>query len=292
MRVRVPASSANLGPGFDCLGLAWELYDEIEFLPAEDRLHISGCDARYQNEGNLAWLAYRGTLERCGKAPCGLEIRFGPAGIPVSRGLGSSAALIVAGVLAADALEGLGLGRQEIFEIASVLEGHPDNAAPAVFGGLTASLSRGERVVTRRFPLSPQLRFTALVPPFPLSTREARAALPPRIPREDAVFNLSGTVLLLRALEEGDEELLGLCLEDRLHQPFRYPLIPGAGRAADLAEEQGAAGVCISGAGSTLLCFSLGEERTRGLREVCRRELPGWRVLSLRPELQGAAILP
>ena len=140
MIVRVPASSANLGPGFDSFGIAWKLYNEIRFELAEEGLSISGCDERYRGEDNLACVAFTRVLQSCGRERCGLRINFEKTEIPVSRGLGSSAALITAGVLAANALCDLGLEKSELFDIATSVEGHPDNIAPAMFGGLTVSL--------------------------------------------------------------------------------------------------------------------------------------------------------
>ena len=175
MIVRVPASSANLGPGFDSFGIAWQLYNEIDFQITEDGFSISGCAEQYQNENNLACRGFRRVLERCGIPYTGVSIRFGRCAIPVSRGLGSSAALIAAGVTAANELYELGLSRSELLLLATEVEGHPDNVAPALYGGLGVSAMDGGRAITRRFPLSDRLHFAALVPPFELSTALSRS---------------------------------------------------------------------------------------------------------------------
>lgn len=290
MRIRVPASSANLGPGFDSFGLAWQLYNEIEVEHAEE-LRIEGCDARFRGEDNLVWRAYAGALRACGRQAGGAHIRFLRGEIPVSRGLGSSAALIAAGVLAADRLNRLSLGQDELLDLATAVEGHPDNVTPALLGGLTVSLMDGDRAVTRRFPLSDRLRFTLLIPPFELSTALARSVMPPSVRMEDAVFNLSRAALLLRALGDGDGDLLRLALDDRLHQPYRRGLIPGYDAARDAAEALGALGLCISGAGSTLLCFSDREDFPAALQRDLARRLPDWRVTAARPDHRGACAL-
>lgn len=291
MIVRVPASSANLGPGFDCFGLAWELYNEIEFALTDGPLEISGCDARYQNADNLSCRAFRRAVEAAGKSAPGLRIRFLDCEIPVSRGLGSSAALIAGGVLAADRLCGLGLSREELFEIATEIEGHPDNVAPALFGGLTVSAMDGKKPVFRSFPVSGKLRFAVLIPPFELSTAKARAVLPATVGRADAIFNVARGALLLHALGEGDAALLPLAMEDRIHQPYRLPLIEGFETARAAAADCGAAGFCISGAGSTLLCVSDEESFAARLERRMAAALPGWRVRAVRPDAEGAVIL-
>lgn len=291
MRVRVCASSANLGPGFDCFGLAWQCWDVIEFLPGGSGLEIDGCEERFRNSENLAYRAYQATLRAAGAEDAPLRVRFLDSRIPVSRGLGSSAALITGGVIAANALRGLGLSKEELLAIATRLEGHPDNIAPALFGGLTVSAMDGDRVVTAAFPLSPSLHFTALVPDRELSTELARSVLPDTLPRADAVFNVGRAALLLKALEQGDTALLRVGLQDRIHQSCRKKLIAGYDGAEALAMSLGADGVCISGAGSTMLCTAADPDFGGRLAAAAREAFPGWQVLPLSPDMQGAVII-
>ena len=290
MIVRVPASSANLGPGFDSFGIAWQLYDEIDFQIAEDGLAISGCAEQYQNEDNLAYRGFRRVLERCDVPVGGVAIRFGRCAIPVSRGLGSSAALITAGVTAANALYELGLSREDLLLLATEVEGHPDNVAPALYGGLGVSSMDGGRAITRRFPLSDRLHFAALVPPFELSTTLARSVLPAAVPREDAIFNISRGALLLRALGDGDAELLNFAMDDRIHQSYRAKLIDGFKTARIEAQECGAAGICISGAGPTILCVAERPDFSSRMETALELALPGWEFVELTPDLDGARI--
>ena len=203
MIIRVPASSANLGPGFDCFGIAWQLYNELEFTTGNSGLKITGCDKRFRGEDNLAYKAYCAALERYKIKPQPLKIRFLNCDIPISRGLGSSSALLVAGVLAANALHDLNMTQAELLSVATALEGHPDNVAPAIFGGLTASAVEAGIPLSVRYPLSDKLYFTALIPPFELSTELSRKALPHSVPRADAVFNVSRAALLLSASAAG-----------------------------------------------------------------------------------------
>ena len=290
MIVRVPASSANLGPGFDSFGIAWQLYNEIDFQLTEEGVSIEGCAEEYRNPDNLAYRAYHRTLRRCGVPFTGVAIRFMRCAIPVSRGLGSSAALIVAGVMAANELHELGLTRQEMLLLATEVEGHPDNVAAALYGGLTVSAMDGGRAITRRFPLSGRLNFAALVPPFELSTELARSVLPAQLPREDTVFNVAHAALLLRALGDGDAELLNFAMDDRVHQAYRAKLIDGFKTARIEAQECGAAGICISGAGPTILCAAERPDFSSRMETALELALPGWEFMELTPDLDGARV--
>lgn len=252
--IKARATSANLGPGFDCLGIAWELCNTIEFDEC-GMLFIEGCEERFLNDGNLAVRAFKSTLNQCGIPFTGVSIRFDETNIPISRGLGSSSALIVAGIRGANELYRIGMSKDEMFELASVLEGHPDNVAPAIYGGLTASLLKDGKAVKAQFPVSDSLHFTALIPDFELQTSLARSVLPENISRQDAVFCTARVAMLLKAMETGDLELLKIALEDRLHEPYRCKLIPGYEEIKSQVDAQGAC-LCISGAGPTLLVIS------------------------------------
>lgn len=291
MKFRIPASSANLGPGFDCFGIAWQCYNEIEFIPREEGLVISGCNEKYRNEDNLAYKAYHAAMTWAGQRESGLEIRFGRTDIPVSRGMGSSAALIVGGVVAANAIHGLELSGSELLAIATSVEGHPDNIAPALFGGFTVSAMDGIAAVTTHFPISEKLFFTLLIPDFELSTELARSVLPEAVSRQDAIFNISRSALLIKALERGDRQLMRIALEDKLHQPYRTKLIQGFETAEAAAKKLGAMGICISGAGSTLLCIADRPEFSAEMEEALKESLPGWKVLGVKPDLQGVKMI-
>ena len=178
-----------------------------------------------------------------------------------------------------------------MLDVATAVEGHPDNIAPALYGGLTVSLMDGEHAVTRRFPVSDRLHFTLLIPPFELSTALSRSVMPREVGMKDAVFNLSRAALLPRALADGDAELLRLGLDDRLHQPYRFPLIEGCDRAAGLARKLGAVGLCISGAGSTLLCIAEDPGFAPRMKAGMGDALPDWRTEAVEPDLSGAAIV-
>ena len=290
MLVTVPGSSSNLGPGFDCLGIAWDLYDRIAF-EASDAPVITGCEDRFRGPENLAYRSFAAAFSEKGLPVPGVRISFGRCDIPVSRGLGSSAALIAAGAAAANEIGRLGMTKEELFALCTRIEGHPDNLAPSLFGGFTAATCENEKVVSVRLSLHPSFRFLAVIPDFELSTALARRALPATLSREDAVFQLSRTALLLHALAEGDMELLRFSMRDRLHQPFRLPLIPGAEEVFAEAEKAGAA-ACISGAGSTILLAAGSDETAEKLRVSLQGRFPSWRILQPEPDSEGLRILP
>lgn len=290
--IQVPATSANLGPGFDSFGCALALYNTYTFEQISGGLEIYGCDEEFRNRDNLSVVSYRYAMEALGlpMEPLSLTI---DAHIPVCRGLGSSSAMIIGGVMAANALHGSPLSREELLRLCTVVEGHPDNLAPALYGGMTASLMRDGMPITACFPLSERLRFFALVPPFHLSTQTARAVLPQRVPFADAVFNVSHAALLLRALETADIDMIALALDDRLHQPYRKGLIEGYEVAEQTAKGCGVRAFCISGAGPTCLCVADNDEVGDRLIAAVRQQpaLAGWEVLSLRVDTEGAKIL-
>ena len=252
--VRVPASSANLGPGFDSVALALDLVNELEV-----ELTAAGLELTVEGEGQAALprdasnLIVRAALRlfrELGAKPPGLRLRSINR-IPLGAGLGSSGAAIVTGLLAADAVVGAGLARDELLKIASDLEGHLDNPAASIYGGLVLV---GEGPLVCQVPIA-NLQVAVVVPELDLPTLEMRRALPCNAPLVDAVFNLGRVTMLVEALRRADYELLSRVMEDRLHQPYRTPSIPGyeAARAAALAA--GAAGVALSGAGPGLIAF-------------------------------------
>ena len=288
--VRVPATSANLGPGFDCLGLALDLYARFDFELLPRGLAITGCREEDAGEDNLVYRAYIHTLKAFGLDAQGLRLRI-DSDIPLSRGLGSSAACVAGGILGAAALHGLSLSDGEALKLASELEGHPDNAAPAIFGGLRVSLTEDGRALSLPCAVHPALRFLALVPDFELRTADARAALPQSVSLKDAVYNLSRTAFLLKALEGGDPELIRLAMKDRLHQDARFRLIPGAAALKERMEQLGAAACCLSGAGPTMLCLYTGDDFLGRAMEAVRTDFPRFDPRPLNLCGEGGAVL-
>jgi len=288
--VRVPATTANLGPGFDAFGCALKLYTDVTFEEMEAGLEITGCDEAYTGPDNLAYVSYCAVLASLSEEVRGVKIHI-ESNIPICRGLGSSAALLVAGAMGANVLRGNRLSTQGLLNITNAMEGHPDNLAPAFFGGLTASMVDNGLPVTVSFPLHPGWEFLALVPDFHLPTVQAREVLPTQIPRADAVYNISHGALVLKALELGDEKLLRTAMQDRLHQPYRKNLIRDYSQIESLVRTMGAA-FCLSGAGPTLLCIT----RDEALEEKLAAKLKdtanaNWQILPLHIDFEGARII-
>lgn len=288
VKVTVPATSANLGPGFDCLGIALSCYATLWAEATPGEISIAGCPAEYCGPDNLAWRAFE-LARKTFNLPGGARLRL-TSDIPVARGMGSSAALTVAGLCAAWALYRDGLPLPELLALATQLEGHPDNAAPALMGGLQSALVDAQGVHTVSHPMHASFHLMALVPPFELATKEARAALPATITRADAVFNMAHTLAVLDALREGDGVRLGRAMKDRLHEPYRYPLIKGGTAVRDLALSAGADAVCISGAGPTLLAFYREGTFPGRIGHLLAQRAPEWAALPLSVDRQGARV--
>jgi len=255
--VRIPATTANLGPGFDCLGLALTLYNRVEMdrLPSGLSIEIEGEGAASLPKGtsNLVYRSTNALFDRIGQRPPGLRLRLINA-VPLMSGLGSSAAAVIGGLMAANALAGTPLDQHSLLALATEIEGHPDNVAPALFGGLVAVSSHEGQVLYARPAIAP-LKVVVVTPDIHLSTAMARRILPDQVSRADAVFNVGRAVLVTLALQTGDFDLLGRAMHDRLHQPYRARLIPGLDSVFEAARAAGAAGVAISGAGPSVVAF-------------------------------------
>ena len=271
-RVRVPATTANLGPGFDCLGLALNLWNESLFELAGYGVVVAvegeGAAGLPRDESNLVAQAFLRLCEEAGvAAPAGLRIHCHNR-VPMSSGLGSSSAAIVAGLLGANTLMGRPFDRGRLLELAAEVEGHADNVVAALLGGLTIVVQKDDRLLTKKI-LVPEVHVALAVPDVAVSTRSARAGLPTQVTMKDAVFNLQRTPLVVEALRTGDYELLSQVMDDRLHQAARLKMIPGGKAAWHAALSAGAAAVAVSGSGPSLIAFvSLATDATRIARAM------------------------
>jgi homoserine kinase len=264
--VRVPASSANLGPGFDALGLAFGLYLTCRFAPAPVlSITVEGRDAAdiSTGEDNFIWQTAVRVATDLGRAmpPVALAIEND---IPLGKGLGSSAAALTAGVVIADRMLGLGWPIARILDEAARLEGHPDNVAACVLGAIVASAIDGHGIARAvRLDIPARFGVAVVVPDFILPTKEARAALPEQYSKADCIFNVQRSSLLIAALATGNVSAFPAALEDRLHQPYRAKLVPGLEEMLKL-RAPGLLGCALSGAGPSILVFF-----ERGCEEVC-----------------------
>lgn len=293
VRVRVPATSANLGPGFDALGLALGLHDDVVVRVTDEpglSVDVAGMGAATvaRNARNLVVRSMRATFDKLGSRPRGLEVVCANR-IPHGRGLGSSAAAIVAGVVAARALVVGGPERLDdaaALALASEMEGHPDNVAACLYGGLTIAWADGDGVHAAALDVSKMLAPVALVPGSTSSTKATRKLLPENIPHRDAVASAGRAALLVEALRDRPDLLLA-ATEDRLHQPYRAEAMP---RSAALLAELRDAGIpaVISGAGPTVLALTTAANREQALGFERR----GWSAMALDVDREGASVIP
>jgi homoserine kinase len=273
--VKVPASSANLGPGFDSLGMALSLFEWISMKPSETtRITLVGdnLDGVSQDKTNLVYVVAQSVFNKAGIELPELDIGI-RSDIPLTRGLGSSASAIVGALVAANSLIGNRLSDDELFQMATALEKHPDNVGASLFGGIIAAAWDGSRAEYVRIEPPAGMDVMVAIPEFELATKKARNVLPEQISLSDAVFNVTHSSLLTAALALGRLDLLSHAMRDRLHQPYRAALIPGMERILSEATDHGALGAVLSGAGPTLLLLARSEHSHNGQLEAFVQEV-------------------
>lgn len=290
--IRVPGTTANLGPGFDCLGAALTLYNQFRFTSLDtddERLKIavtgSEADRVVTDESNLSYQAFVKLYEHLGQTPPPVAIDI-ELGVPLARGLGSSATAIVGGLMGANQLAGEPLSQAEVMQLAIAMEGHPDNVVPALLGGAHLAATQGEEWVICDLPWHRDIVPVIAIPDFELSTAEARKVLPAEYSRADAIFNAAHLGLLLRGLETGNGSWLAAGLDDRIHQPYRKTLISGYDTVRSAALAAGAYGMVISGAGPTLLALSSPDSAS----EVAAAMTSAWQDLGIMAEARSIEI--
>ena len=287
IRVKVPATSANLGVGFDCMGLALDWQGVFTFCFDGPEFMISGCPKAYQNKDNLVYHAFARTLMALGKRVPVVQIHIDTP-IPVARGLGSSASCIVAGVLGAVAYSGQKLPLQELLRLATLLEHHPDNVAPALYGSLCASFMENGMPYTAQFAVHEKFRFVTIIPDYEVRTEEARRILPSDMSYADAIYQMGRCATLGKALESGDEEMVRHACIDRMQEPYRSRLIPEYDEVKRLCMDLGALAFVISGSGSTMLAVCTADTGGKLCRQLSER-FRSWQVLELKAAAEGGA---
>ncbi len=304
--VKVPATTANLGPGFDCLGLALPIYNTItveETIMPGTGIEINIIDETHEqdlisiptDENNIVYKAIELLYNSIGQTPSELKITI-KTQIPIARGLGSSASIIVGGLIAANELLGRPADEAALLSIATEIENHPDNITPAVVGGfVVSSLEEDGSVVYSKINWPKDWNITVCIPDYELSTSIARSVLPAEVPLKDAIFNLKHTAMLVQAVNTHDEKLMKIALDDRLHQQYREKLIPGLVEIKEaLKHEENVLGVVISGAGPAILVISYGNNLNK-IRETVSKV---WldmnvksKILTLQVEEHGAKVI-
>lgn len=284
LHIKTPATTANLGCGFDSIGMALKLYNELWIEETDGRLEINLISEHRSsiplNENNLIYRTIKDFYSCIGKKAPNVRM-YQKDCIPMTRGLGSSAACIVSGILAANALSRAKKTSDELLRYAARIEGHPDNAAPAMLGGIVVGAMNEKELRYVRLETPKDLRFAAIIPSFSLSTEKARKLLPKMIPHKDAVFNASRAGLLIASLIEHRYDNLHMALDDRLHQPYRKEIIPDFENIFKKAKEYGARGVFLSGAGPTIIAVLSKNESFEHNMENYLRPLKGGWVLNI-----------
>lgn len=298
--VSIPASTANLGPGFDTVGMAFSLYSSVEMSVAEKTvIELVGPELQGlpQNKSNLLYEVAADLFREAGQAVPELHIRAS-SDAPLTRGLGSSAAAIVGALVAANQLAGQPFSREDLFRMASWREGHPDNVGASLFGGVVvASMpeNEDEPIPFVRFAPPEALHILAIIPNAPLSTEKARNVLPTLYSKQDVIYNVGHSSLLVAALAHGRLDLLSQAMKDRMHQPYRAKLVPGLSEILAGANEHGALGATLSGAGPTILCFYQTEADLGRLspfvEQVMSEQGVAYRAMQLKPDHHGAQVV-
>lgn len=276
MKIRVPATTANLGPGFDILGLSLNLYNYFSLGEKDGKETIA----------DKAFIYFYNYIK---KSPPNKKVKITKCEIPISRGLGSSATLIVGGLVLGNELEGRPLSDEELLKLATEIEGHPDNVAPAIFGGLVLSKSTKEKIIYKRYEIDENLGFLAFVPQYELSTSMARKVLPAMIKKEESIENTANTAFLILSLIEKDYKNLKYFLKDNIHEPFRKKLIPDYDNIKSLEDFENVLGVYLSGAGPTMMAIS--NEPEKVLEKLDKEKFKNIEIKNLRPDNEGYKVL-
>jgi len=290
--IRVPGSTSNLGPGFDSLGIALRAYNRVEVTPRAGRAPRITSKIGDSDRGPATQLiaeAARAFSRRARKPIPGFDIHLS-GDVPIARGLGSSVTVRLGTIAALNVLSGNPLSREVLFDVVAQLEGHPDNAAPATFGGFTASGMIDGKARCVRFAVPTRFRFVTLIPDFEVPTPEARRLVPHAFSKADAIHNLTRTALITAAFAQGDAEALRGVFDDRFHQPYREALIPQLTRVLRAGCRAGAIGGWLSGSGSTIICLAADEKPTEAIGQAMLKALPGSEIRILAADSSGYRI--
>jgi homoserine kinase len=291
--IRVPGSTSNLGPGFDSLGIALRVYNRIEVTRTSasgPRITSPIADSAREPATQLIAEAARAFFRKTRQRSFGFDIHLS-GDVPIARGLGSSVTVRLGTIAALNEATGGKLPRLDLFQIVSDLEGHPDNAAPATFGGFSASAMIQGEARCVRLAVNPRFRFVTLVPDFEVPTPEARRLVPATFSKADAVHNLTHTAVITAGFAQGNAEVLRGAFTDRIHQPYRQALIPQLPKVIRAGERAGAVGGWLSGSGSTIICLAPTPDAAPAIAKAMLQCMPGAEVFTLAADPTGFKVL-
>ena len=294
IKVRVPASSANMGAGFDTLGVALGLYNRIEIEEIPEGLEVINKNAPNfipKDTNNLIYRSMMCLFDHVGYQPKGYRITQNSR-IPMTRGLGSSSACIIGGMLGANVISGRQLSYSEIIHLAAKLEGHPDNVGPAMYGGFCVSLTDGDKTIIKSTKLQNHIKFAAIVPDYYMATRKSRGVLPQEVEFRDAVYNIGHASMFQAAMTSGDMEALKISAKDRLHQDYRKGYVEGMEDIFNKTYSLGSNATYLSGSGPTIMSVLSGgyDEFRDGMQKYFYENSPGWRCIILSADNVGAVV--
>ena len=287
IKVSVPATSANLGPGYDCLGIALDEYCVVTFDKLTDGLSITGCEESYCNADNLIYQAFCRACNYMGVEVPALSMHV-ETNIPYARGMGSSATCIVAGITGANAMFDHRMNKYEIFDVATQMEGHPDNIAPAIFGALCVSFMDKDKPNMIRYGIKQELIFVTMIPDYEVPTKKAREVLPTQMSYAQAVYQMGRTAALAKALEIGNALVIAKACSDQMHEPYRKTLIPEYEQVKVLCEDLDAITMFISGSGSTMIALANDQKVAERLKEAVSKRYPSWDIRLLHATYDGS----
>ena len=289
--VRVPATSANVGCGFDSLGVALTLYTTFKFEKLDSGLEFVGFEERFSNENNLVYQTLLTTLKKLNKKISGVRISI-ENDVPISRGLGSSSTCVVAGIYGAYLLTDTPIDKPEIFTLANEIEGHPDNVSPAIFGSLSSSCTTDSKeAVTVRYEVDERFNFLALIPNFETSTEEARKVMPKEINLQDAIYSMSRIGSVIKAFETYDLELLKKVMGDNIHEPYRNKIIHEYHEVREICEKIDSSAFFISGSGSTLMNIVSDTNNIEKIKTELAKLKYNWQAILLKVDKEGTVVL-
>lgn len=295
VKIKVPATSANMGPGFDSLGIAVGMYNSIELTETGAGFTVvTGKDRREVpvNDYNMIYRAITTVFDKVGYNSEGVRISQN-SNIPVTRGLGSSSACIIGGMLGANVISGRKLNYGEILDLAASMEGHPDNVTPALYGGFCTSVYDGGKVYFTTTKITMPIKVAVMFPDYPMQTRESRKVVPDNFSKNDAIYNISRASMLVSALTSGQVELLKVACQDRLHQQYRLGYIHGGEELMNLTYNFGAYATYLSGSGPSLVSFIAADNDSfaRNINNYFNNELVGWKCRILPIDNVGSVVL-
>ncbi|TCO69679.1 homoserine kinase [Marinisporobacter balticus] len=291
-KIKVPATTANMGPGYDVLGMALALYNTFEVEQTVHGIEMVGFGDIPPHE-NLVYKSMQKALDFYEHKVDGLRISAKKINVPMSRGLGSSATCIVGGIMIANKLMNNTLSNDEIIRIGTEIEGHPDNIVPAVIGGMTVSIYEEGTVTYSKVNVSKDLRFVAMIPDFTVSTHEARKVVPERYSKADCIFNIGRVAMLVAAMNNGEIEKLRMATEDKVHQPYRASLIPNIENIFKHAKQIGSKAEFISGSGSTLMVIIDKDNMNfeKDMQSLLKKVHGYWQIKVLKTDTEGVKVL-